>query len=165
MELYILRHAKAVQRGTPGYPDDDRPLTEEGMANMEAASCGIRKLVSSFDIILTSPLQRAFATATITAQALDCTDRIEIHKALLTETNSAALLQSIEPFLHYNKVLVVGHEPTLSTFASTLLGSQMTIIEMKKGALCRIDIEMLPPTGIGTLRWLLTTKHLKQIGK
>ena len=31
MNLYIVRHAIAVQRGTPGYDDDSqRPLTDNG---------------------------------------------------------------------------------------------------------------------------------------
>jgi phosphohistidine phosphatase SixA len=32
VDLYIVRHAIAVERGDPAYPwDDDRPLTPEGI--------------------------------------------------------------------------------------------------------------------------------------
>ena len=36
MRLLIVRHAVAVERGTPGIADDDRPLTPEEIGR---ASC------------------------------------------------------------------------------------------------------------------------------
>ena len=35
-ELYILRHGIAVEPGTPGMPDDERPLTAKGEKRMRA---------------------------------------------------------------------------------------------------------------------------------
>ena len=32
MKLLLIRHAAAVPRGTPGIPDDERPLTPDGKA-------------------------------------------------------------------------------------------------------------------------------------
>jgi hypothetical protein len=37
-------------------------------------------------------------------------------------------------------------------------------IEFKKGAICRIDVTALPPTGNGQLKWFLTPRILRKIG-
>ena len=36
-------------------------------------------------------------------------------------------------------------------------------LQFKKGAICRIDVEALPPTGPGTLRWLLTPRIMRSL--
>ena len=45
MQLLIIRHAIAVPRGTPGVPDQDRPLTPEGEKKFREAARGLAKLV------------------------------------------------------------------------------------------------------------------------
>lgn len=42
MKLYLLRHAIAVEPESSHYPNDDRPLTEEGQRKMEKAAQGRR---------------------------------------------------------------------------------------------------------------------------
>ena len=37
-------------------------------------------------------------------------------------------------------------------------------LEFKKGGICRIDFDMLPPKGGGMLRWFLTPKMLRRLG-
>src|SRR5688500_17166369 len=69
MELLIVRHAPAVERGTGGYADDDRPLTEEGEKKFRAAARGLARIFPKPDLILTSPLPRARQTAEIAAKA------------------------------------------------------------------------------------------------
>ena len=34
MILYIVRHSDAVPSGTPGIPEDERPLTDKGIKKM-----------------------------------------------------------------------------------------------------------------------------------
>jgi len=38
-------------------------------------------------------------------------------------------------------------------------------MEFKKGAICRIDVDALPPKGPGTLRWFLSPKLLRSLKK
>ena len=59
---------------------------------------------------------------------------------------------------------LVGHEPSIGELAARLIGSRHPI-EFKKGAVCRIDVESLPPAGPGSLRFLLTPKVLRGIKK
>jgi len=58
----------------------------------------------------------------------------------------------------------VGHEPMLGELAARLIGSRHPI-EFKKGGVCRLDVEDLPPAGPGDLRWLLTPKILRALKK
>ena len=54
---------------------------------------------------------------------------------------------------------LVGHEPDLSELAGRLLKSTVAL-RFKKGGVCRIDIEALPPKNPGTLSWLLAPNVL-----
>ncbi len=68
MDIYIIRHAIAVDRGTPEYEDDSqRPLTEKGKKKMRQIASGLRALGVDFDFILSSPYIRARETAEILA--------------------------------------------------------------------------------------------------
>ena len=60
------------------------------------------------------------------------------------------------------RVALVGHEPELGELAARLLGARGAV-EFKKGAVCRIDVDALPPTAPGALRWLLPPKVLRSI--
>ena len=52
----------------------------------------------------------------------------------------------------------------IGELAARLLGSRHPI-EFKKGAVCRIDIDDLPPAGPGDLRWMLTPKIMRALKK
>ena len=60
MDLYIQRHAIAVERGTGSYKtDSQRPLTDKGAKKMHRIAKGMQALRLSFDGILSSPFVRA----------------------------------------------------------------------------------------------------------
>jgi phosphohistidine phosphatase len=168
MIIYILRHAIAVPSGSPGYPGDDRPLTEEGIEKMTREALGIRRIVPKIDLVLTSPLKRAHQTATIAAKALGRMKELRIEKQLLPGGNPDQLLNNLAIISSKEKgiesVLLVGHEPYLGKLTSQLIGSSSTSIEFKKGALCRIDIDQFPSQLRGRLAWLLTPKQLRELG-
>ena len=165
MEIYILRHAIAVPRGTVVYPNDDRPLTEKGIKKMMKGARGILQTVSKFDLILSSPLKRALHTATITAEALGSIKKIRTSKNLLPGANCEKLFAELSKEKNLKRVLLVGHEPDLGILASTLIGSKTTTVEFKKGALCRIDIDRLPPVRPGRLIWYLAPKQLRTLAE
>jgi phosphohistidine phosphatase SixA len=62
------------------------------------------------------------------------------------------------------RVALVGHEPNLGELAALLIGARNPL-EFKKGGICRIDFDMLPPKGGGMLRWFLTPKMLRHLGE
>jgi phosphohistidine phosphatase len=164
MELYILRHGIAVQRGTPGYPNDDRPLTEEGVEKMKAGAKGIARIVDGFNVIISSPLVRALDTAKITAKAIGYNDEIVITELLIPGASMKSLFKFIQSY-GKEKILIVGHEPQLGSIASKLIGSVDSVIMFKKGGLCRINVSSLITGENGVLVWNLTPKQLRLIAK
>jgi phosphohistidine phosphatase len=161
--IYILRHAIAVQRGTTAFPNDDRPLTEDGMDKMRKAARGIARLVDKLDAVLTSPLIRASETAKIVAQEVGAERKIEVCKELLPGASAKKLLLYLAKYKTLDTIMIVGHEPDLGYLASALLGSEHSIIEFKKGALCCIEVPTLPPKGAGTLIWHMQPKQLRDL--
>jgi phosphohistidine phosphatase SixA len=64
-------------------------------------------------------------------------------------------------------LLLIGHNPLLGYAYAFLIGGKKDPnleIDLKKGGLCRIEIDGLPDGGPGTLRWLLTPKQLRLLG-
>lgn len=161
----MLRHGDAVPRGAPGYPNDDRPLTEEGIKKLTESAKGIASLAGGFDVIISSPLIRALDTAKLTAEAVSYEKEIPTTEYLIPGNPMRSLFNFLKDFNESWKMLLVGHEPQLGYLASYLLGIEEHVIEFKKGGVCRIDISGFPPKKKGVLVWHLTQKHLTILGK
>ena len=161
----MLRHGDAVPRGTPGYPNDDRPLTEEGIKKLTESAKGIARIVESFDIIISSPLIRALDTAKITAETVGYEKEIPTTEYLIPGNPMRSLFNFLKEYNNKEKLLLVGHEPQLGYLASYLLGIEEHVIEFKKGGMCRIDVSGFPPKKKGVLVCHLTQKHLIVLGK
>lgn len=163
VKLYFVRHGIAVPAGTPGYPNDDRPLTDEGIEKMTEAAKGIAKLIPKFELIMSSPLKRACDTANIIAKEINYKGEIEISKVLLPGCTAKSLLNYLVKYKDKENILIVGHEPDFGMIASALIGSNSPVVVFKKGALCRIDLDDLPPKQPGQLVLLLQPKTLRAL--
>jgi phosphohistidine phosphatase len=116
----------------------------------------------SFDYILTSPLVRARQTAETLAAHLPTKPGISVSQALVPGGKYTQLIDDLSRHARRARIALVGHEPDLGAMAGRLIGSRQPI-ELKKGAVCRIDFEALPPTGPGHLRWYLTPRMLRML--
>jgi len=163
-ELYLIRHAIAAERGEAWPDDDKRPLTEDGIDRMRKAARGLARLDASIDVIFTSPLVRARQTAEIVAAALDTRPSLVVIESLAPGATYTALMTELEKHGRKPHLALVGHEPGLGELAGRLVGSRHAI-EFKKGAICRIDLDQIPPAGPGHLRWFLTPRILRTIKK
>jgi len=166
MELYLLRHAIAVDRGTPGYhKDSQRPLTPEGEKKMWRIAEGMKALDLSFDLILSSPYVRAKQTADIVAEVFQAQDKLELSTALTPEADPKELIAELTRHDHaLDSILLVGHEPYLSGFMSKLLvGDESLSLTMKKGGLGKLTVNALRYGRCATLEWLLTPRQLRRI--
>lgn len=161
MLLSLLRHAIAFDRDSGSFPNDDRPLTEEGRTKMRKGAKGLIRIVPMPDVILTSPLVRAHDTAKIVADAFQRPDLVVETKHLLPSAPEAGLWQEIRRHTSPAHVMLVGHEPHLSSIAASLLFSPGLTLDFKKGGLCIIETPSLPPRTAGVLIALLTPKHLR----
>ena len=161
-ELYIIRHGIAEERGDKWPDDSRRPLTEEGMSRLKKSARGLIEIGVEFDIVLTSPLVRARQTADIVAAAFNTRPMIAVLESLSPGVSPQTVLSDLEAHAKRSRIALVGHEPGLGELAAKLMSARRPI-EFKKGAICRIDVEALPPSGPGDLRWFLTPKLLRTI--
>ncbi|MGI8711900.1 MAG: SixA phosphatase family protein [Solirubrobacteraceae bacterium] len=139
--LWLLRHAEAAD----GIPDDERPLTERGIRQAEAAGRALEQLGASLDVCLSSPKLRALQTAQYACAPL--------HLEVIPERRLAG-----EPFevadlvAGLGDVLLVGHDPSFSLTVHDLTGAQA---RMKKGGLAGIAkgelIVLLRPTELAAI--------------
>ncbi len=122
--LWLLRHAEAAD----GTPDDERPLTERGVNQADAAGRALEQLGINIDVCLSSPKLRALQTAQAACARLGLGVTVEPRLAG-------------EPFDAYDlvaglgDVLLVGHDPSFTLTLHDLTGTQA---RMKKGGLAGI---------------------------
>lgn len=163
-ELYFVRHGLAEDRGDAWPDDTKRPLTDEGMSRMRRAARALARLGVTVDVVLSSPLVRARQTADLLAGGLDPRPSIVNVDSLTPDGSYAAVIADLEKHSRKCRIALVGHEPMIGELAARLIGSRHPI-EFKKGAICRIDVEDLPPAGPGDIRWFMTTKILREVKK
>ena len=166
MELYLLRHGLAVERGTTGFKDDAlRPLTPKGRRQLRTIAAAIKGMDLRCDLILSSPLQRAKQTAEIIAREIKLKKRVKFSNALAPGGSAAVLFRQLVRMKPMPaRLLFVGHEPDLSRLISLLITGGMRLqMDFKKGGLCKLDIGKLKAGKCATLAWLLTPKQLKQM--
>lgn len=156
VELLLVRHADAGDPAAYPGPDDARPISAKGRRQAERlgaflVSHGVRP-----DVILSSPKARAEQTARIIADALSMP--VVLDARLASGFGTAELLELLAAHGDPRRPMLVGHDPDFSDLASTLCGGD---IDLKKGALARIDFDGPPVAGSGRLRWLVPPDLLK----
>ncbi|MGO9959864.1 MAG: SixA phosphatase family protein [Solirubrobacteraceae bacterium] len=122
--LWLLRHAEAAD----GTPDDERPLTDRGISQAEAAGRALEQLGANVDVCLSSPKLRAVQTAQLACAPLGVP--VTIDRRLAGEPFDVAELVA-----GLGDVLLVGHDPSFSLTVHDLTGAQA---RMRKGGLAGI---------------------------
>jgi phosphohistidine phosphatase len=163
MNLYLLRHGLAVERGTAGVKHDaDRPLTPKGKQRLWRIAEALDALELEFDAILTSPCLRALQTAEIVAETFELRKKLGLCDHLAPTGSPRLLLEQIaklEP--RAKNVLLVGHEPYLGKLIALLTsGHTHLALDLKKGGICKLEVDTLRYGPCATLAWMLTPKQL-----
>lgn len=168
MQIYLLRHAIASPRSPERRSDDrNRPLTAEGRKKMRSAAQGMRSLGPTFDLVLSSPLVRCQQTARIVVAQFRRRPTFRCLASLAPGSPLPELIRQLSQLPPSSTVLLVGHEPGLSSLASLLIagpGTQPPFV-FKKGGLCRIEFPGTPQPGTGRLVYLLTPRILRRLGR
>jgi phosphohistidine phosphatase len=168
MNLYIIRHAIAVEEGTAGYESDsERPLTDKGRKKMRQIAKGLRNLGVEFDLILSSPYVRARETAEILVEIFKMKKKITFTENLSPMANPELFIDEINQTYSVDSIAVVGHEPHLSTLIGILIAENAKIdVTLKKGGVCYITADDLHHSDHrATLEWLLTPGILTDLGE
>ncbi|WP_165252308.1 phosphohistidine phosphatase SixA [Paludisphaera soli] len=161
-ELYIVRHGIAVEHGTPGIPDDERPLTAKGERRMREVARGLAALDLPVDRIVTSPLPRAKRTAEILAEGLGMAGVIEVAAVLHADSTARDVAEwlGLQPEA---PLMIVGHNPTLDELLGLLLlGDPHAMpFTFKKGAVAALR-RPSRDADRHALRWLATPRLLRK---
>jgi phosphohistidine phosphatase len=157
MDVYLIRHADAVQLEYAGGMDDfDRPLTDLGRSQAQHLAQALPNRGAKIERLFVSPLVRAKQTAEplIAAWGLNGDQVVECDE-LAPEVRFSKLARRISKH-PAGSVGLVGHSPDLNEFAGWLIGSKKAQVAMEKGgvALIRVDGEELDK-GTGELIWLM----------
>lgn len=167
MNLYIIRHAIAIDEGTPEYEQDsERPLTDKGKKKMRQIAKGLRTLGADFDLILASPYVRAKETAEILADVFKVKTDIAFSDNLIPMGDPDLLIAEMNEKYSANSIALIGHEPHLTALISLLIADNTGVdITLKKGGVCRLSADDLHHTRKAALEWLLTPGILVEIGE
>lgn len=162
-ELYVVRHGIAVEHGTPGIGDDERPLTSKGEKRMGEVGDALAALDLPLGRIVSSPLPRALRTAEILAERLGTDGGVETAPVL----RAGADARDVAEWLRFQPdppLMIVGHNPTLDELLSLLLLGDPAAFpfEFKKGAVAALR----RPSRVGgrhALDWLAPPGVLRRL--
>jgi len=156
MLVYFLRHASAGQSQANSEADEKRQLDKQGIVQCRDVGRLLRALGTEVDLVICSPLKRATQTAALVGQELGYDSEVQLDPALSPSATYEAFQELLRRHGKLDAVMVVGHNPTLSSFLSLLVttGACDTVVELKKGSVARVDYDGKQ----ATLNWLLTPK-------
>jgi phosphohistidine phosphatase len=155
VQIYLLRHGIA-EDGKPGRPDSERALTSEGRDKLRRVLKRARTADCDPSLILTSPYVRAVQTAEIAADVFGYKKDLLQTRALVPEASPHDVWDEIRTHRSEPAILLASHEPLMSTLASFLLRSPALQVDMKKGAIIRVDTERFSGEPHCILKWMLT---------
>ncbi|MBK7533851.1 MAG: phosphohistidine phosphatase SixA [Myxococcales bacterium] len=122
MKIYLVRHGDAVPEEAAG-SDRDRWLSRRGRDAVRVLARLLREQGLALDSIVCSPLPRAVQTAELLADGLSYLGAIESLRCLEPAAAPPLAGQAvITRGAGGSSVLVVGHEPSLSSLGAHLLG-------------------------------------------
>ena len=158
MELYLIRHGIAAERGI--YANDaERPLTDKGREKTQKVAQRLYDIGLRLDLILTSPLIRAYQTAEI-LHNLGLTKQVAESLPLAPGGDIQDWLSWLSQWRNSypaKYLALVGHQPNLGYWAELLVwGNIRGQIRVKKAGVIGIN---LPDTGtpIGNSELFLLT--------
>lgn len=164
MNLYVVRHAEAVQLSGTITRDFDRPLTEQG--KQEALLMGriLARLDKRVKSIFSSPLVRAVETANIISTELRGGVEVFVSDTVSPGFNQKALLTDILERTDGGSAMIVGHQPDMSMFVAYLMcESQGMGVAMVPCSIACLGIQQNSSAVGARLIWLLTPELISDL--
>ena len=158
MKLVLVRHAMAVDR-TSEISEEWRYLSPEGRVFFRKTARTMLKNGVDPALILTSPLIRAVQTADILAETLSCCAPLVLRNELQPGFGMQALTRLLDEYHSAGELVLVGHEPDLSTIIAFLM--QLSgWFSLKKGAAVKLKIDPGNLPLSTEFKWLALGKKL-----
>ncbi len=122
LHLYLLRHARTLEREGNQH-DFDRFLSPVGLQNATRMGIYLKQNSIDFDIIVSSPADRARKTAELIAEQIKKDTKTIHFNEEIYEASVRNLLKTVNSLKNmWENVLIVGHNPAISYLAEYLTG-------------------------------------------
>jgi phosphohistidine phosphatase len=172
MDIFILRHASAGLKRANPILDRKRPLDKEGKRHCLQLAHVLNAMKLQFDVIVSSPLKRSLQTASFVGTEMGYEQKILSSPALAPEGTLADFQKLLREYAEFESVLLVGHNPNLTSFLGSLLvpasafpamsvdgRSALAPVRLRKGSLARLNMTRGP----ATLQWLLDPRTVRSL--
>ena len=159
MNIYLIRHADAESIST-AKSDFERKLSAKGKESIKKAAEGWKKLITSFDIIASSPLTRALETAEIIASVYNYKEKIITDKRITSGCKPEEVIDFLKDFKE-DEIAIVGHEPDLSGCLSAFISSSGMNVDFKKGSIAKINFSGKVRASVGILEFIIPQELFK----
>jgi phosphohistidine phosphatase len=164
MNLFILRHASAGTRRINPLLDLKRPLDKEGKRHCLHLGMILNAMNLNFDLIVSSPLKRSLQTAQLVGTETGYESKILISNALAPTATLEQFQRLLRECAQYENLLVVGHNPNITTFVGALIGTPIgdtarPRVRIRKGSLARLTMQRGP----ATLQWLMEPRIVRAL--
>jgi len=157
MILYFIRHGEA---GHVAPSDFDRTLTTRGEGAVHGVGRALAGMIGRVHCISASPLVRAQQTAMI-LQGYFNQVNIEACDHLTPGASPANLLEELRHCTNDSNILLVSHEPFISTCVSYLTyGSSDARISIRPASVACVHVGAVLERGAGRLDWLMSAEQL-----
>ena len=134
-------------------------LTGEGRRKLREVLKSVAAAGVTPEIIVSSPYVRARQTAEIACEVLGYKEEVHGSDALVPDSDPQQVWQEIRNLYRgAHSILLASHEPLMSRCTGFLLGHPDLLVDFKKGAIVRIDIDQFGAQPRGLLRWMLIPK-------
>jgi phosphohistidine phosphatase len=153
MKLIFVRHAAAIDRSAE-VSEERRYLTPEGRGSFRKTAMTMLKNGTDPGMILTSPLLRAVQTAEILAETLTYIGPLVVTNDLAPGFDLQTLRKLCDTYHSVNELVLVGHEPDLSSLVASLLGLPAGF-NFKKGTAICLKFDPARPDKPGVFKWLV----------
>lgn len=149
MKVYLVRHGDAVSSSV----DPQRPLSEQGLADIRRIASFVRPLEISVEHIWHSGKLRAVQTAEILAEAVEAAKNCSSRDDLGPNSDASTVADELEAY--DTDLMIVGHLPFLWNLTSLLATGRETadVIGFSAGAMA--CLERRSP-GVWQINWMVS---------
>jgi phosphohistidine phosphatase SixA len=155
MNVYIVRHGDARAIGGAISSDSERPLSQKGEGDIRLMGQVLARMESAAPLMVSSPLLRARATASLLAEPYGAAAGPEQWEELAPGVRFKAVISRLQS-AGASSVVLVGHQPDMTHLIAFLIADAATEIVMPPGAMALLVLPHGSGAGAARLQWLLT---------
>ena len=152
MKMYLMQHGQAMSEGE----NPARPLTLQGKNDVERVAAWFAAMTPEIAEIRHSGKTRAEETAMIVARHVNAQDKVATFGGINPNDDVRPIAEAARQ--QQQSVMLVGHLPFLSRFASYVLAGdpEKTLIQFQMGGIACLDYQ----NNAWTLEWMIVPEML-----